>query len=81
MLAKVTAQWRMSREASGTWCQASKMRSRIGWQLWLGADQWALVTDVHIHGDDVLITVEDGTTYRARYVDAIRCRQPAPRQH
>ena len=53
------------------------MRSRIGWELWLGADQWALITDVHIRGDDVLITVEDGTTFRAGYVDAIRCREPA----
>ena len=77
MLAKVTPQWHMSRVPSGTWCQASKTRSRIGWELWLGAGNWALITDVHIHGDDVLITVEDGTTYRARYVDAIRCRKPA----
>ena len=53
------------------------MRSRIGWELWLGAGEWALLTDVHIRGDDVLITVEDGTTFRARrYVDAIRCREP-----
>ncbi len=53
------------------------MRGRIGWELWLGAGNWALITDVHIRGDGVLITVEDGTTYRARYVDAIRCRKPA----
>ena len=66
----------MSRGTSGTWCQASKMRNRIGWELWLGADQWALITDVHIRADDVLITVEDGTTYRARYADAVRCRKP-----
>ncbi len=38
----------MSRGTPGTWCQASKMRNRIGWELWLGADQWALITDVHI---------------------------------
>ncbi len=51
------------------------MRSRIGWELWLGAGQWALFTDVHIGGDQVLITVEDGTMFRAGYVDAIRCRK------
>lgn len=56
----------MSRETSGTWCQARKMRSRIGWEIWLGADEWALITDVHIRVDDVLIAVEDGTTFRAR---------------
>ena len=76
--AKVTAKWPMSRETSGTWRQASKMRSRIGWEIWLDADKWALITDVHIRGDDVLITVGDGTTYRAGHVDAIRCREPAP---
>jgi len=54
------------------------MRSRIGWELWPGAGQWALITGVHIHGDDVLITIEDGTTFRARYADAIQCREPAP---
>jgi hypothetical protein len=40
-------------------------------------DEWALITDAHIRGDDVLITVEDGRVFRARYVDAIRCRKPA----
>jgi hypothetical protein len=78
VLAKVTAKWPMSRGTSGTWCQARKMRSRIGWELWPGAGQWALITGVHIDGDDVLITIEDGTTFRARYVDAIQCREPAP---
>ena len=53
------------------------MRSRIGWEIWLGGDEWALITDAHIRGDDVLITVEDGRVFRARYVDAIRCRKPA----
>jgi hypothetical protein len=38
----------MSRETSGTWRQASKMRSRIGWELWLGAGQWALIAGVHV---------------------------------
>jgi hypothetical protein len=56
---------------------AQPMRSRIGWELWLGTGQWALITDVHLDSDDVLITVEDGTTYRAGYLDAIRCREPA----
>jgi len=78
VLAKVTLQnGPMSRETSGTWRQASKMRRRIGWEPWLGAGQWALITGVHIRGDDVLITVEDGTAFRAGYVDAIRCREPA----
>ena len=67
----------MSRETSGAWCQARKMRSRIGWEIWLGGDEYALITDAHIRGDDVLITVEDGRVFRARYVDAIRCREPA----
>ena len=53
------------------------MRSRIGWELWLRTGQWALIADVQFRGDDVLTTVEDGTTYRAGYLDAIRCREPA----
>lgn len=59
------------------YCQAPKLRDRIGWQLWLG-DGWATITDVQVRGDDVLITVEDGTVYRVGYVDAVRCRRPDP---
>lgn len=52
------------------------MRDRVGWELWLGGDDWATITDVRVRGDDVLITVEDGRTFRVGYLDAVRCRQP-----
>ena len=69
-------EWPMTWGNAVAYCQAGKMRDRRGWQLWLGDDDWAAITDVRIRGDDVLITVDDGRTFRAGYVDAVRCRQP-----
>jgi hypothetical protein len=54
------------------------MRGRIGWELWLGGDDWATITDVRLVGGDVLITTDDGTMFRVDYLDAVRCREPVP---
>jgi hypothetical protein len=57
------------------YCQAPKLRERIGWQLWLGGGNWATITGVRVRGDDVLIETDAGT-FRTRYTDAVRCRRP-----
>jgi hypothetical protein len=49
---------------------------RIGWEIHLGGDRWERVTWVEVRGDDALITVEDGTTFRVGYMDAVRLRRP-----
>jgi hypothetical protein len=49
---------------------------RIGWEIHLGGNQWERITWIEVRGDDVLITVEDGTTFRAGYMDAVRLRRP-----
>ena len=40
-----------------------------------GRDRWEPITRVRIAGDQVRITVMDGVTYVAGYVDAVRCRR------
>jgi hypothetical protein len=69
----------MSFEAA--YCYGSKLRGRVGWEMYLGDDgqgreRWEPITGVRITGDRVLITVTDGTTYATGYADAVRCRRP-----
>jgi hypothetical protein len=59
----------------GTYCQAPKLKP--GWQLWLG-NAWVTITSVRIAGKDILIRTDDGRTYRAGYLDAVRCRRAPP---
>ena len=68
----------------GIYCYGRHLRERIGWQMYPGEDEngrerWELITDVQFQGGDALLTVEDGTTYRAAYDLAVRCRRPPPR--
>jgi hypothetical protein len=65
----------------GAYCYGRKLRQRVGWEMYLGHDEqgrerWEPITDVQITGDQVRLTVADGTTYVAGYVDAVRCRRP-----
>jgi hypothetical protein len=65
------------------YCYGSKLRRRVGWEMYLGDDgqggeRWEPITGVRITGDRVLITVADGTTYATGYADAVRCRRPLP---
>ena len=67
----------------GSYCYGRKLLGRIGWEMYLGADgpggeRWEPITAVRIRGDHVLLTVADGTTYRAGYTDAVRCRRRRP---
>jgi hypothetical protein len=67
----------------GIYCYGRRLRERIGWQMYLGEDEdgrerWELITDVQVQGGDTLLTVEDGTTYRATHDQAVRCRRPPP---
>jgi len=48
-------------------------RLRRGWQLYDG-DGWPRIRAVRVVGQVVLITVEDGRTFRAGYLDAVCCR-------
>jgi hypothetical protein len=63
-------------EDARNWCQAGKMRERVGWRLWVGGDNWATITWVELHDDVVLISTQDSTVYQVRYIDAVRCRPP-----
>ena len=45
--------------------------------MWLG-DGWVAITSVRVNGDQVLIGAADGRTYRAGYLDAVRCRPVSP---
>ena len=63
------------------YCYGRKLLERVGWEIYLGGDEqgrdrWAPITRVRIAGDQVRITVTDGGTYVAGYVDAVRCRRP-----
>lgn len=65
----------------GSYCYGRKLLGRVGWEMYLGAsgsggERWEPITAVRIRGDHVLLTVADGTTYRAGYTDAVRCRRP-----
>jgi hypothetical protein len=59
----------------GMYCQAPKLK--LGWELWTG-NGWVTITSLRVAGKDVLIGTEDGRTYRAGYLDAVRCRVSAP---
>ena len=64
-----------------SYCYGRKLLERVGWELFLGGngsggERWEPISWVRITGDQVLITVADGTTYRAGYTDAVRCRRP-----
>jgi len=59
----------------GSYGQAYKVRRR--WQLWIG-DGWAEVTKVRVVRENVLITVTDGRTFRAGYLDAVLTRKTPP---
>lgn len=68
----------------GSYCYGRKLLERIGWEIYLGGngaggERWEPITRVRIRGDQVLLTVADGTTYRAGYSDAVRCRRPPRR--
>jgi hypothetical protein len=63
------------------YCYGRKLLERVGWEIYLGGDEhgrdrWEPITRVRIAGDQVRITVTDGVTYVAGYVDAVRCRRP-----
>jgi hypothetical protein len=63
------------------YCYGRKLLERVGWEIYLGGDEhgrerWEPITQVRIAGDQVRITVTDGATYVAGYVDAVRCRRP-----
>ena len=67
----------------GSYCYGRKLLERVGWEMYLGGngaggERWEPITRVRIRGDQVLLTVADGTTYRAGYSDAVRCRRPPP---
>jgi hypothetical protein len=69
---------------AGEYCYGKRLRERAGWQMYLGEDagggeRWELITDVQFQRGDALLTVEDGTTYRAAYDQAVRCRRPPAR--
>jgi hypothetical protein len=53
-----------------------RLLKRIGWEVHLGGERWERITWVKVRGGDVLITVADGTTFRAGYMDAVRLRRP-----
>ena len=59
-------------DSDGTYCPAPRLER--GWQLWLG-DGWVTITSVRVSGEHVLIGATDGRTYRAGYLDAVRCRR------
>jgi hypothetical protein len=64
-----------------SYCYGRKLLERVGWELFLGGDgsggeRWEPISWVRVAGDQVLLTVADGTTYRAGYTDAVRCRRP-----
>ncbi len=64
-----------------SYCYGRKLLERVGWELFLGGngsggERWEPISRVRITGDQVLLTVADGTTYRAGYTDAVRCRRP-----
>jgi hypothetical protein len=66
------------------YCYGRKLLGRVGWEMYLGDDgqggqRWEPITGVRISGDQVLITVSDGTTYATGYTDAVRCRRRLPR--
>jgi hypothetical protein len=66
---------------SDAYCYGRKLLERVGWEIYLGGDEhgrdrWEPITRVRIAGDQVRITVPDGVTYVAGYVDAVRCRRP-----
>ncbi len=67
----------------GSYCYGRRLLERIGWEMYLGGngaggERWEPITRVRITGAQVLLTVADGTTYRAGYTDAVRCRRPRP---
>ena len=62
-------------DSDGTYCPAPRLKR--GWQLWLG-DGWVTITSVRVSGEQVLIGAADGRTYRAGYLDAVRCRRVPP---
>ena len=69
----------------GSYCYGRKLLERVGWEMYLGGngaggERWEPITRVRIRGDQVLLTVADGTTYRAGYSDAVRCRRPPGRR-
>jgi hypothetical protein len=62
------------------YCYGKKLLDRVGWEIYLGGDghgleRWEPIAGVRIKGDQVRITVADGVTYVAGYVDAVRCRR------
>jgi hypothetical protein len=62
------------------YCYGRKLLERVGWEIYLGGDEhgherWEKITRVQIAGDKVRITVADGVTYVAGYVDAVHCRR------
>jgi hypothetical protein len=62
-------------DSDGTYCQAPSLKR--GWELWLGSG-WVVITSVRVSGEHVLIGAADGRTYRAGYLDAVRCRRVSP---
>jgi hypothetical protein len=63
------------------YCYGRKLLDRVGWEMYLGHDaeggeRWEPITGVRVTGNQVQITVADGTTYAAGYTDAVRCRKP-----
>jgi hypothetical protein len=62
------------------YCYGKKLLDRVGWEIYLGGDgqgreRWEPIVRVRIRGNQVRITVADGVTYVAGYVDAVRCRR------
>lgn len=62
--------------AGDAYSYGRRLLKRIGWEIYLGGDRWRRITWVEVRGDEVLITVEDGTRFRAGYMDAVRLRRP-----
>jgi hypothetical protein len=61
----------------GRWRLHEAPDIKRGWRLWTG-DAGAEVTSVRVVRDHVLITVVDGRTFRAGYLDAVLARTPPP---
>jgi hypothetical protein len=62
-------------DSDGTYCQAPCLKRE--WELWLG-NGWMTINSVRVSGEHVLIGAADDRTFRAGYLDAVRCRRASP---